>query len=458
MRHLFFALKHEGTNLQVAILALKKIPGEALASAFATSPASGYARLACYLWEHAHGKTLEVAAPARGAHHKVFDEARYLTGPTQRNQRWRVDFNGIGTPRYCVTVERTPAIEALLGENTLDRVAEFLARTDQALIDRTVNWAYLSETESSYEIERERPSDSKAQAFARLLARAQEKEPITEEYLVALQNLAVRNPLDQASGFRTTQNRLRNDLRGALGVTYLPPPPECLPDVMDGIMHLANGAAAGNALDPLVLASLVSFAFVFAHPFMDGNGRISRFLFHKVACTDPRLRNGLVLPVSMAMKRHEREYLQALQSFSKPARALWKVAQLGDNDFEQEFLGDADIYRYWDATRCVEFGLAMASEALRHDLHNELGFLQRYDAVYRAVNDAVDMNNADMVHLVRSIVENSGTLSKNRRRQLIARGHPAEIIDRAETAAGAALESFSEREAANDRNGSAHAS
>lgn len=39
--------------------------------------------------------------------------------------------------------------------------------------------------------------------------------------------------------------------------------------LMDQIMDLANSTNTG--IDPLVLGSLVSFGFVFAHPFMDGD-------------------------------------------------------------------------------------------------------------------------------------------------------------------------------------------
>lgn len=63
--------------------------------------------------------------------------------------------------------------------------------------------------------------------------------------------------------------------------------------------------------------------FVTGPVFMDGNGRLSRFLFHKVVCGHGLLPNGLVLPVSVAMKRHEERYLQVLQTFSRPARALF---------------------------------------------------------------------------------------------------------------------------------------
>ena len=104
---------------------------------------------------------------------------------------------------------------------------------------------------------------------------------------------------------------------------------------------------------------------------MDGNGRLSRFLLHKVACGLNAPPNGLVWPVSVAMKRHEGRYLQVLQSFSKPARELWEVTAINDSRIEAVFKGDPDIYRLWDATDCVVFGFQMASEALDHDLRDE---------------------------------------------------------------------------------------
>lgn len=63
-------------------------------------------------------------------------------------------------------------------------------------------------------------------------------------------------------------------------------------------------------------------------------------------------------------------------------------------------------------------------EALEHNLRDESTFLHRFDRVYQAVNDAVDMNNNDLVLLVRACLPNAGKLSANRAKQLIAKGHP----------------------------------
>jgi hypothetical protein len=427
IEHLLFALKHEGINLQASVLALKHINERDIGQAFQKSPSSGYIRQIAYLWELANKKELADLGVSTGAYVQLFDADKFVTGPLFRNSRWRVDFNGIGPPTYCLTVRKTTELKNLLDANILQKTNEFIASLDKQVLDRAVMWAYLSETNGSYSIERESPSASKAEAFASLLARAHQREVLNEDYLVSLQNLAVNNPVDKAVQFRVQQNWLRNGLTGALGVTYFPPPEDHIVSIMNGVIELANGD--DPIIDPLVRGALSSFGFVFAHPFMDGNGRLSRFLFHKVVCSCGKLPNGMVLPISIAMKRNEAQYLEALESFSKPARAQWKVLLVDEQSVDAQLIGDSDIYRYWDATHCVTFGLQMAQQALDRDLKQESKFLKRFDIVYKSVNESVDMNNNDLVVVVRSCLQNEGYLSNNRRKQLISKGHSVSLID-----------------------------
>lgn len=250
----------------------------------------------------------------------MFDPDRYVTLPARRDPRWRVAFNGLGTPAYCATVERTPTIDAAMRADTLGRAVAFAQGLADGMFDRALAWAYLSETEDSFAIERETPPPDKAEAFAELLRQAHDAQPLTEDYLVALQNSAMTQPLAREVQFRTELNWLRGPARGAMGVTYVPPTPSLCNELMDELMTLAGRLARG--IDPITAAGIVSFGFVFLHPFMDGNGRLSRFLFHHTLCASGRLPNGLLLPVSMAMKRNESDYLAALKSFSAPAREL----------------------------------------------------------------------------------------------------------------------------------------
>ncbi|TXT34553.1 MAG: hypothetical protein FD135_5268 [Comamonadaceae bacterium] len=52
------------------------------------------------------------------------------------------------------------------------------------------------------------------------------------------------------------------------------------------------------------------------------------------------------------------------------------------------------------------------------------------------------MNNNDLVLLVRACLQNPGKLSANRTQQLIAKGHPAELIEEAQRVVTAALEAL----------------
>lgn len=415
LHHVLFALKHEGVNLQILAQALPKVPAADLVAAFVDAPSGVYVRVACFLWEFFNSTELQGVPNAAGPTVDLFDPKRYITTQGTRHAKWRVNFNGLGSLSYCITVQRTPAIEALLAEDILGNARRFVSELAPMAAERAMSWAYLHETQSSFAIENERPSHSKAEAFMALLKQASLAEPLDETYLVALQNVCIDNPLDQAAEYRHQQNWLRGPLRGAMGVTYVPPPPQWVPSLMDELLAFANEAP--QQIDPLVCASVVSFAFVFLHPFMDGNGRLSRFLFHHALCRSGQWGNGLLLPVSVAMKRSEAQYLAALQSFSKPARQAWDVMWLGDDEFELKFKSDASIYRYWDATACVTFGLEMAQQALIQDLKVETEFLAQFDKLFKAVDQRFDVRGNDLTTLVLTCLQNKGKVSSNRRKK-----------------------------------------
>lgn len=423
--HLTFALKHEGTNLAVLSEALPEIPAEDLQAALRRTPNSVPLRIAGFLWEHFARKTLEDIPAVTTSSTPLFDPQQYLTATPEdprkaggRN-RWRVQQNGLGSLEYLVTVRKTPEITALLEMDLLAKTRAWMQDTDPMVLDRIVSWAYLSETKSSFAIEKENLPHDKAQRFVALLQKALSREslrqPFTEELLCNLQNNLIQNPLDTAFRWRTTQNWLQNGLRGPLGISYLPPPPSLLPTIMQEIGSLADTLA--NRTDPLVAASVVSFAFVLAHPFLDGNGRLSRLLFHRTLSQAQALPESWVLPVSMAMQRREREYLRALQTFSRPAREFWEVSCEPGTPIEARFTGSDSLYLYWDATAMVEFALRMAQEALEKDLQQESRFLTRFDAMEREVRSQIDLQQPIQTFLIQQCLENGGTISKNCRKQ-----------------------------------------
>lgn len=69
-------------------------------------------------------------------------------------------------------------------------------------------------------------------------------------------------------GYRRQQVYIRSS-------RHTPPPKEALPDAMDALFHCLQ-----EEDHPGVRAVLGHFIFVFIHPYMDGNGRIARFLMN----------------------------------------------------------------------------------------------------------------------------------------------------------------------------------
>jgi hypothetical protein len=423
--HLLFALKHEGTELQVLSAACPHLTPQELVTELRASPAGLYIRKLCAVWEQFTGRSLaDLPEGIAGTAAPLFDPEIYVTSEgVRRDKRWGVIFNGLGDWSFCPTVRRTAELTALLEADTLGQLQQFLKEVPRLQLDRAISWAYLDETRSSFAIEGESPPGNKAETFATLLRKAHERCALTEEHWVELQNAIVTNPLAREVSYRTGQNHLSDGTYGARSVSYLPPAPDLVSSLMRGIAKVANGENAG-AVNPLVRAALASFGFVFTHPFADGNGRLSRYLAHYSLCQSGALPHGSILPLSAAMKRNEFTYLAALQSFSIPARALWQVRWIDGEDFNFKFEGDAGIYRFFDATACVTFFCEMAQEALRHDLREEVNFLALYDEAVRQINARYDIEGSVLSRLIRMTYQNQGIVSKNRRKQFALQVQP----------------------------------
>lgn len=413
--HVLFALRHEGVNLAILRDSLEHIPAELLARRMNAMPTSGYLRQVCMLWEAFRGERLAVDSRSAGAVVDLFDPQQYVTDPSGPvDRRWRVRFNGLGTIHYCAVVERTPRLSDALAYKPMERLDDAIQSLGDDLLRRALEWAYLSETNSSFAIEHETPPQTKAQAYVALLRQAHEQRPLSEEYLVALQNEAITQPRLHEVQFRTEQNWLRRGGTGALSVTYVPPEPDLCFELMQELISYANRAP--RDVDPLVLGAVQSFGFVFLHPFLDGNGRLSRYLIHHALCRSGALQRGFLLPISAAIHRHEGDYLQALSRFSRPAREFWSVTQVDEARFACAFRGSPSLYRYWDATPAAEFVADMARIAVEEDLLREAELLRSFDRIYSRVSARYDARSNDLATLI-NIALREGSISKNKRKR-----------------------------------------
>lgn len=419
LEHVLFALKHEGMRLAVLHEALKLVPAEELALALAAQRQGAYLRRAAFVWEKANGRELPVPWLTTGGNYiEFFDSGRYYTGPQwERSPKYRLDFNGIGPYAFCPVVRRDDALEQK-GLAVLERLQTWAGDPQNAaILDRVMTWAYLSETRDSYAIENEAPTPDKEHAFLRAMEQLRDRRPLDEAYLVGLQNLVITHAIQLERTFRNKQNWLQRGGHGALAVRYVPPQPDEVPPLMDGLMRMAN--SAGGTVPPLVKAALVSFGFVFVHPFMDGNGRLSRLLAHHSLSVQGALPlvggNPAILPLSVAMKHHEADYLATLESFSRPARQLWDVTPIADKEFVFDFRSSPWVYAHWDGQAAAEFVTRCAEQTLEQSLVNETAFLQAYDQAYARIDRAFDLPDRTINLLIQWIRQNGGRLPQRRR-------------------------------------------
>ena len=168
LEHVLFALKHEGTRLAILHEALKLVPAEDMVRALIAQRQGAYLRRAAFVWEKANGQDLPLPWASTGGNYvDFFEPGTYYTGPQwERDRKYRVNFNGIGPYAFCPVMARNPALEQR-GRAVLQRLRTWVSDPqNQVVLDRVMNWAYLSETRDSYSIENETPAPDKERAYS----------------------------------------------------------------------------------------------------------------------------------------------------------------------------------------------------------------------------------------------------------------------------------------------------
>ncbi len=411
--HLQFALRYEGVNLEVLHQLFAKTGAADIEALMAAQPESIYARRIGFLYEWLTGQELDARASPRAAYVKVVEEKlQFGLSAGKKDGKFRVINNLPGNQKFCPMVRKTPTLQTLVDQNLKQRTAETLAKYDQALLSRAAAYLYLKETHSSFEVEREKPSPSRAQRFADLLREAEGGIALSEDRLVQLQN-AVVDPRFAEFSYRTKQNWIGKDLRYRQQVDFVPPRPEDVRDLMDGLTAFSNALhASPENLDPVMAAAMLAFGFVFIHPFMDGNGRLHRFLIHDVLSSGGFTPKGIVLPVSAVILANLDQYVETLERFSKSVMAL---TQYDPGVPDAPATGnDATCFRFFDATDQATFLHWALERTVTHDLQEEIDYLLRFDAAEKELRHELDWPAHSLDLFIRLIHQNNGSLSKNK--------------------------------------------
>jgi hypothetical protein len=428
---LTFALKRERLNLTVlaALFEHPEVQAE-LQDWLIESPSSNYSRLAAYLAKWLAAAQFHFTLPAGAPRVRVLDDKDYITAPGVTDPQFGVINNLLGTPAFCPMVHRTNTINELLSRNLRERVSQTVSELNPEVLARAIDYLYLSETRSSFSIEKEVPNATRTEKFRRLLELAGEPGALTEDQLCSWQNSIISGHFTEAS-YRQTQNWLSRSGRLRNIADFIPPAPAQIEPMMEGIARLAQ-LGAENIIDPAIAATCAAFGLVYVHPFLDGNGRLHRFLLHHILRQAGYTPPGVVLPLSARMLGSIDTYSRLLKAYSHPRTAL--LDYVLDDDSQTIYIKSPQplwLYASFDATPICEFILMCIQQCVEEDLAHEVRYLMAYDRSKTRLEAWLDLPQPKLALLVRLVVQGYGELSSTKRK--LFEGLPDDQIIRAET-------------------------
>ena len=323
--HLEFALKYDGVNLGILSALFDVVTASQFADWVTSKPTGKYARRIWFLYELMTGRELSLPDLSQGNYVPLLvPDQYYTTVPGRRVQRQRVIDNLLGGRSFCPIIRRTKKLVAMEEIDLRKQCEEITSSYSPELLKRALSYLYNKETKSSFKIERVKPSASRTEKFINLLRVAEHKDFCEKSLLLSVQNHIV-DPRFQEADYRTVQNYVgqTTPYQRQL-VDYVCPKPDDLSDLMEGLLA-AHQVMRKGAVLAIIHAAVISYGFVFLHPFEDGNGRIHRFLIHNILFLRGAVPKGFMFPVSAAMLKNPVLYDRSLGGVFRAADAASRI-------------------------------------------------------------------------------------------------------------------------------------
>jgi len=371
-------------------------------------------------YEFLTGRTLDIPElPATLTAINLLDPQTYFTGVPKSSRRHKVRENLLGTARFSPMIRRTDRLRAFLERQLGEKANEIVCRAGANIVARAASFLLLADSRASFAIEGERPPRGRLERWGRAVIQAG-RVPLTLEEIIRLHGVLIEDRRFIQPGLRTNGVFLgQRDDQGDPLPEFIGARAQDLDDLMAGMIE-ANDRMRDAGIDPVLKAAATAFAFVYIHPFQDGNGRLHRCLIHHVLMERKFTPPGVVFPVSSVMLRRIDQYRESLQVHSSPLMNFIEWRPTAQPNVE--VLNDtADLYRYFDCTDNAEFLYACVEQTIDHDLPQQIDYLRRHDEAMRRTMEYVDMPDSLAEDLVMFIRQNDGMLGKKRRESEFAK-------------------------------------
>lgn len=411
---LTFALKHEGIELGVLKALFSKIDTGEITAIVKAEPLGIYSRKIWFLFEWLMDKLLPLPDLKTGNFVNLVDEALQFGGAPENSTRHKVRNNLPGVRDFCPMIRRTEKLQHFIDLNLADRISKDLQKIHSDVLARAAAFLLLKDSKASYAIEGERPPQNRAQRWGRVIGEAGHKE-LTADELLRLQQIVIDNPRFVKMGWRTQGGFVGEHDResGDPMPDHISAKWQDLPQLIQGLLT-TSAKLENDPLDPVLTSALIAFGFVFIHPFVDGNGRIHRYLIHDVLIRKKFVKRGIIFPVSAIILERLDEYREVLEAYSLPVLDL--IAWRPTKDHNVEVLNDtADLYKYFDATRQAEFLYDCVWQTIEQTIPQEVHYLEKYDRLKSYLDDRFEMADKTVALLLRFLEQGKGKLSQRSR-------------------------------------------
>ncbi len=410
-KQLVFALKYEGVNLLVLKKLFYVVPKQEIETIIKSESLGQYTRRLWFLYEWLLEATLNLPDLNSGNYVNVLDTKLQYTIKGTRSARHRIINNLPGTPEFCPLIFKTDKLDNYINAKLSEQKNTYLNSIHKDVLQRASSFLLLKDSKASFTIENENPGTNRAMRWGKAIGQAGNK-PLNIEELERLQQIVIENArfvklgLRDEGGFVGEHDRVS----GA-------PLPEHISAKHEDLASLLNGLVSANVLmqdvayDAVLAAASIAFGFVFIHPFVDGNGRLHRYLIHHILAKKEFTKQGVIFPVSASILDHIDDYRITLESYSHPLLDFieWKEVE----NHNVEVLNDTiDFYRYFDATKQAEFLYDCVDDTLKRVIPEEVNYLQNYDAFKRYLDNEFEMPDKLVATLIRFLEQNNGVLSK----------------------------------------------
>jgi hypothetical protein len=415
-KQITFALKYEGVDLLIFKKLFEVLKKTELEEMIQQEIQGQFSRRIWFLYEWLMETKLNIPDLKTGNLVPVIDEKLQYAIDGVSSPRHKVINNLPGNQGFCPLIRKTENLEKYIKSDIRQEKSNYLNRVHKDILQRASSFLLLKDSKASFSIEGENPRTNRAARWGIAIGQAGKNELSIAE-LNRLQQLVIENDrfikmgIRQRQGFIGDRDRATQEpIPDHISAKY-----EDLEQLMAGWIQTQK-VLTESRMDPVLVAAKIAFGFVFIHPFVDGNGRLHRYIIHHILSQTGYTEQGIIFPISASIHTHIKDYAKTLESYSHPILNFieWKASE---NNNVEIFNDTIDYYRYFDATAQAEFLFYCVNDTLVNIIPDEVEYLKKYDSFKQFLDNRYEMPDNMISLIVGFLEQGNGTLSLRSRKK-----------------------------------------